>query len=559
MEILPFMVLSPTLRKRLKITAPRLIVAGTVVLALAFGGWLIFKPKEDANPYRTTEVVRGDVTSSVSASGKLQALVTVDVGSQISGQISEVLVDFNDRVRKGQTLAILDPQTYTSRVRQGQAQVAASAAGSNQAQANANVARANYNRTKLLFDKGFVAQAKLDTDYAAWQAAQAQVASATAQIGQSQASLAVTQVDLSRTTITSPIDGIVIDRKVEPGNTVAASLNAPVLFTVAQDLSQLEVQISVGEADVGQLREGQSVNFTVDAFPDDTFRGVVTQVRKQPTTENNVTAYLVIAEAENPDMKLLPGMTANADIVLQERRNVLKAPSTALRWKPADVAAQTARAAGGGQATGGFGGGFGAVGGGFGPPGGGGFGPPGGGFGGGQNPGQGGGQRAGGGALLRQLDLNADQLKKAEAIMASARTKAQAEAGGDRTKLRTAMQKANQEAFAKIEPLLKPEQKAKFAQVRATLAQGRGGRGAAGQGGVVMTPGTVYVLREGKPEAVAVMVGGTDGASTEVTGALQPGDEVITGGGPKPKVQARSLFGGGAVGAGGAGGGRPPG
>ncbi len=543
------MALSPATRRRLKITRPRVIAAAVLLLVLAAGGWMIFKPKADENPYRTADVTRGDVTSSVSASGKLQALVTVDVGSQISGQISDVLVDFNDRVRKGQTLATIDPQTYTSRVRQGQAQVAASTANRSQAQAQAAVARANYNRTKALFDKGFIAQAALDVDRAAFDAAQAQVAAASAQIGQSQAALASNQVDLSRTTITAPIDGIVIDRKIEPGNTVAASLSAPVLFTLAQDLSQLEVQISVGEADVGQLREGQAVNFTVDAFPDDNFRGVVTQVRKQPTTEANVTAYVVIAEAENPDMKLLPGMTANADIVLQERRNVLKVPTTALRWKPID--AQPARA-GAATAAGGGGGGFG----GGGPPGGG-FGPGGGG-GGGQNAGQGGGRRGAGGgggaAMLRQLDLNADQTTKAQAILTEARQKAQADAGGDRAKMRTAMAAANQAAYAKIDALLTAAQKTKFAQLRAAMPQGGRTRG---PGGVTMTPGTVYVLRDGEPEAVAVMVGGTDGTSSEVTGAIREGDVVITGGGPRPKIEGRGLA--AIAGGGGGGGGRPGG
>ncbi len=544
-------------RKRLKITTPKLVAAAVVLLLIAGCAWLLLKPKPDENPYRTATVSQGDITSSVSASGKLEALVTVDVGSQISGQIKEILVDFNDTVRKGQTLAVIDPQTYTSRVRQGQAQVAASNAGRAQAQANAAVAKANYDRTRSLFDKGFVAQAKLDTDLAAYRASQAGVASATAQIGQSQAALVAQQVDLGRTTITAPIDGIVIDRKIEPGNTVAASLQAPVLFTLAQDLSKLQVKISVGEADIGQLREGQAVNFTVDAFPDDNFRGVVTQVRKQPTTESNVTAYIVMAEADNPDMKLLPGMTANADIVLQERRNVLRVPATALRWKPAD--AQPAAGAVGG------GGGFGPPGGGaggFGPPGGGGFGPPGGGFGGGGGGGgQGGGQRRAGGGMLRALELDADQTKKIEPIMTAAREQAMAEAGGDRTKMRAAMQKANQAALTKIEPMLKPAQKAKLAQLRVTMAAG--GRRHT-EDGQAMTAGTVYVLRDDKPVAVAVTVGGTDGTTTEVRGDIKAGDEVITGGGPKAKVQARSLLGmggggaaGGAAGGGGGGGRRP--
>ena len=553
------MALSPANRRPSKITPPRLIIAGGVVLALAVGAWLLLKPKTDATPYRMAEVTRGDVTSSVSASGTLQALVTVDVGSQISGQIKDINVDFNDKVKKGQVLATIDPQTYTSRVRQGQAQVAASTAQRNQAQAQAAVAMANYNRTKSLFDKGFVSQAQVDADLAAYKATQASVASAAAQIASSQAGLASNQVDLSRTTITAPIDGIVIDRKIQVGNTVAASLQAPVLFTIAQDLSQLQANISVGEADIGQLREDQTVNFTVDAFPDDSFSGTVTQVRKQPTTTQNVTSYVVIAQAANPDMKLLPGMTANADIVLQERRNVLKVPTAALRWKPADApgAVGAGRQAAVGGATGAAGGGgFGAGGGGFGPPGGGGFG----GFGGGGQGGfGGGGQRGAGGAqgaaFLGQLGLDAAQLKKAQAIMAEVRKQAQAAAGDDRTKLRAAMQTANQAAFAKIDALLKPDQKAKFATLRATFGQRRGARQAG-----AMTAGTVYVLRKEKPVAVAVRVGGTDGTNTEIQGELMAGDMVITGGGPKQKIQARSLLsvaGGNA--ARGGGGGRPGG
>ena len=553
------MALSPANRRPSKITPPRLIIAGGVVLALAVGAWLLLKPKTDVTPYRMAEVTRGDVTSSVSASGTLQALVTVDVGSQISGQIKDINVDFNDKVKKGQVLATIDPQTYTSRVRQGQAQVAASTAQRNQAQAQAAVAMANYNRTKSLFDKGFVSQAQVDADLAAYKATQAIVASAAAQIASSQAGLASNQVDLSRTTITAPIDGIVIDRKIQVGNTVAASLQAPVLFTIAQDLSQLQANISVGEADIGQLREDQTVNFTVDAFPDDSFTGTVTQVRKQPTTAQNVTSYVVIAQAANPDMKLLPGMTANADIVLQERRNVLKVPTAALRWKPADApgAVVAGRQAAVGGATGAAGGGgFGAGGGGFGPPGGGGFG----GFGGGGQGGfGGGGQRGAGGAqgaaFLGQLGLDAAQLKKAQAIMAEVRKQAQAAAGDDRTKLRAAMQTANQAAFAKIDALLKPDQKAKFATLRATFGQRRGARQAG-----AMTAGTVYVLRKEKPVAVAVRVGGTDGTNTEIQGELMAGDMVITGGGPKQKIQARSLLsvaGGNA--ARGGGGGRPGG
>jgi HlyD family secretion protein len=283
-----------------------------------------------------------------------------------------------------------------------------------------------------------------------------------------------------------------------------------VLFTIAQDLSKVEVKISVDEADVGQVQEGQKVRFTVDAYPDDTFEGVVTQVRKQPTTEQNVVAYTVIAQADNPQSKLLPGMTANADIVIETRPNVMKVPAAALRWSPPSEnnARPTA----------------------MGPPGFGG--PPGG----GPRP-QGSGQRVGGmggGRLVEQLDLNDAQKKTWEGIQADLRQKSMAamsSAGGDRKAMREAMRKNMDEAFAKLTPSLTAEQKTKLAALRASMAQGRGRAGS-------MTGGVVYVLKDGKPSPVPVRVGATDGTSTQIVGALKAGDQVITGGGPKgkPKV-----------------------
>jgi len=255
------------------------------------------RPKPQKDPYRTVAVEQGTITRSVSASGTLQALVTVDVGSQISGQITKILVDFNDHVKEGQVMAVLDPQTYQTRVAQGQADVQAGVAGVAQAEAQAANAKADYDRKKVLVGQGIYSPSVLDLATAAWKNAEATVVSARAKVAQSRAALNSQKVDLGRTTIVAPIDGVVVDRKVEPGNTVAASLQAPVLFTIAQDLSKVEVKISVDEADVGQVQEGQKVRFTVDAYPEDTFEGVVTQVRKQPTTEQNVVAYTVIAQA----------------------------------------------------------------------------------------------------------------------------------------------------------------------------------------------------------------------------------------------------------------------
>ncbi|MES2034045.1 MAG: efflux RND transporter periplasmic adaptor subunit, partial [Pseudomonadota bacterium] len=212
-------------KPRRKTSLPRPVVyalTAVVALGLAFGAWQLLKPKAPKDPYRTEAVETGDITKSVSASGSLQALVTVDVGSQISGQIVQVLADFNDQVQAGQLLATLDPQTYVSRLNQGQAEVSARQASVAQAQAQAEEARAAYNRTKTLFDKGIMAQAALDTAQAAWKSAQANVQAARANVTQSRAALASTQTDLGRTKIVAPISGVIVSRTIEPGNTVAA-------------------------------------------------------------------------------------------------------------------------------------------------------------------------------------------------------------------------------------------------------------------------------------------------------------------------------------------------
>ncbi|WP_312166271.1 efflux RND transporter periplasmic adaptor subunit [Phenylobacterium sp.] len=495
-----------------------MILAALVALvAVGLGGWQLLRPKAPKDPYRTAAVETGAITRSVSASGTLEALVTVEVGSQISGQIIRVSADFNDVVKRGQVLAELDPQTYESRVAQSRADIAAGQASLAQAQAQLAQAQADYDRKKTLVAQGVYSPSVLDVSQAAFGTARAGVDAARARIAQSQAALRSQQVDLARTSIVAPIDGVIVDRQIEPGQTVAASLQAPVLFRIAQDLSKVEVKISVDEADIGQVQEGQAVKFTVDAFPDDNFTGVVTQVRKQPVTDQNVVAYVVMAQADNPRGKLLPGMTANADIVLQQKPNVMKVPAAALRWTPPSANAQPAR-----------------------PPG---FGPPG--MGGGP-PGAGRGQPANRGGMgqrvVQQLDLDAAQQKAWEAIQAELRQKSAAllaQAGGDRAAVREAMAKNTAEALAKLEPSLKPAQKQKLAALRATLQQG--GRGD-GEG---FTGGVVYVLREGKPVPVPVRVGATDGSSTEIrTGDLKAGDQVITGGGPKPKVKAGAPMGG---------------
>jgi len=522
------------LRKRFKTARPWLIGLGVIVIAFAL--FQIFKPKGDEEPYRLQAVSRGSIVRSVSASGTLQALVTVEVGSQISGQVTDVLVDFDDQVVEGQVLARIDPRTYVSRLGSAQAEVAASTQGVNsaranlgQTQANIRVAEAAHGRTKALFDKGFVAKAAMDTAdadlanaRAALQVAQAGVNSAQARLQQSRAAVDNVQIDLGRAVIRSPITGVVVDRQVDPGQTVAASLSAPILFNIAQDLSKLEIKILVDEADIGQVAQGQAVDFTVDAFPGETYRGLVTQVRKQPETQNNVVAYVVIAQADNPDRKLLPGMTANAEIILERKQNVLRAPTAALRWLPADQQAPQQR---------------------------------GGGFGGGGRPAQqgdgaGGGERGGGRNMMLlydQLSLTPAQSQKIDKIMTDQRE--------DNRKRMEEMQKAtrrgdqvDRQAFAaqsrerqakvreEVEALLNPAQRAKLQELMSQRGRGR----------AAQQRGQVYILQDEKAVRVGVGVGIADGSNTEiVTDSLRPADQVIIGGGPKPKAQGPAGLGGG--------------
>jgi HlyD family secretion protein len=537
---------SPAPRRAGRAPLPRPAIYALAVLALVLAGFAACKlrPEAPKDPFRMASVERGDLTRSVSASGTLQALVTVQVGSQVSGLIKEVLVDFNSKVTKGQVLAVIDPATFATKVTQAQADLSASAATLNQqraalkqAEAQAAVDLASYNRTKFLADKGIEAPQALDTARAQYQrslagvqAARAAITSQAARVGQSRAALQSNQVDLSRTRIFSPIDGVVVQRAIDPGQTVAASFQAPVLFQIAQDLSKLQVKIMVDEADIGQVQEGQQVRFTVDAFPDQTFNGAVTQVRKQPETQSNVVAYAVIAEANNPRGQLLPGMTANADILIERRTGVLKVPVAAVRFKPADQRQ---------AATGRFpGGGFGP---GFGPPGGGGQRPQGVGPRAGSSDGGGFGGDGGGGRgmfspeaqqrLWAAVGLDDAQKKKAQAIQQETRAKMMAAIGD-----RDAMRAAAEEGRTRFEAILKPDQKAKYAEFRTQMQSRRRGGGQAG---------TVYFLKDNKPVAVAVRVGASDGSYTEIQpigGDIKEGDQVIVGGGPAPKVQARALL-----------------
>ena len=317
----------------------RKIIIAAVVLALLGLGWYVWGKQKSAaaeGAYRTETVQRGDIRVAISATGTLSAISTVTVGSQISGQVTDVLVDFNSSVKKGDVLARIDPSTYQAQIEQGSAQIASAQAQLRQAQATLLNAQLDYRRKDDLAKQQLIARSDYDLARAALQQAQAQVNSAQAQIRQQTAATQTTRVNLQRTVIRSPVDGVVLTRTIEAGQTVAASLQAPELFTIAEDLSKMKIELAVDESDIGQVKVGQSVSFNADAFPDRQFKGVVDQVRLSATTSNNVVTYPVVVTVDNSDGTLLPGLTVNAEIEVSKRSNVLTLANAALRFKPSE-------------------------------------------------------------------------------------------------------------------------------------------------------------------------------------------------------------------------------
>ncbi len=289
------------------------------LLAVLVGGGYYYHKRNATPPARfmTAKITRADIVHSVTATGNIQPVSTVEVGSQISGLVEQVLVDFNDVVEKGQVLARIDSATYESRLRQAQAEFA-------NTKANHDLVRLNAERTRSLHERNLVSQQELDQ-------ANAQLAQAEAQLLIRNASVENARVDLARCTITSPIDGSVLTRQIVAGKTVAASLNAPVLFTLVEDLRRMQIEASVSEADVGSIAVGMAANFTVDAYPDRRFNGTVRQIRNTPVREQNVITYTTVIDVSNDDLRLKPGMTANVSIVILERQNTPAIANAALR------------------------------------------------------------------------------------------------------------------------------------------------------------------------------------------------------------------------------------
>ncbi len=341
------------------------LVLVLLLVAASLWVWQPWRQTEAVPQYRLGKIERGALSSAVSASGALSALVTVQVGSQVSGLIKEIQADFNAVVKRDQVIARLDPETFETRVAQAEADLRAAESGVEVArggllarqaeEAKARVALDDSLRTlerkRALVEKQFISPAELDTAEAATATAReqlrltraeitvarAQVGSAEAASAQRRAALRQARVELGHTVIRSPVDGVVISRNVDVGQTVAASFQAPVLFVIARDLAKMEVNVAVDEADVGRVRPGQKVRFSVDAYPGERFAGEVSQIRKAPQSNNNVTTYSVMATVANPELKLLPGMTANARILTEERQAVLKVANEALRFRPLDA------------------------------------------------------------------------------------------------------------------------------------------------------------------------------------------------------------------------------
>jgi HlyD family secretion protein len=486
-----------------------LVVAVVIALVVAWY-WKSHGAAAADSGYRTASVERGDIRVVISATGTLSAISTVDIGSQISGLVTEVLADFNDHVSEGQVLARIDPSTYEAQINQGSAAVASARAELASAQATLRNAETDYTRKAALAQQQLVARSDADLARAARDQAHAQVNAAQAQITQQSAATQTSRLNLQRTVIRSPVDGVVLTRTVEPGQTVAASLQAPVLFQIAENLSQMQIVLAIDEADIGQVKAGQAVTFNVDAFPDRQYRGVVQQVRLSATNTSNVITYPVVVSVDNHDQSLLPGMTANADIEVSHRDNVLRVPNAALRYKPdddTDAAAANANAPAGAA--------------------------------------RGGGMADAMAGTAQAMQLDATQQAAFDAAVQAMRASAAARrapaagtqqgagslfggrgggprggnggnsSGGNQGAMRQRMLERLRQQFAAFRATLDPVKQQRWDEALTAMATAR--------------RAPLYILVDGKPQQVQVQVGASDGSNTEVSGAIREGDQVIVG------------------------------
>jgi HlyD family secretion protein len=313
-----------------------LLVIG-VLAAIGIGAFLLLGRNGDEIQYRTDKVSKGDIVASVTATGTMNAVTTVLVGTQVSGTIKKLYVDFNSRVKKGQIIAQIDPALFEAQVEQARANLYSAKANVEKAEETVVDAKRTMLRNKELIGKNLIAQSDYDTSETNYQVDVSQVSAAKAAVAQAEASLKTANTNLDYTRIISPVDGIVVSRNVDVGQTVAASFQTPTLFTIAQDLTKMQIDTSIAEADIGGVKVGQEVDFTVDAYPDITFKGKVWQIRIAPITVQNVVTYDVVVLVDNKQMKLMPGMTANVSVIVDQQKDVLRIPNAALRFKPSGL------------------------------------------------------------------------------------------------------------------------------------------------------------------------------------------------------------------------------
>ena len=517
----------------------RYAVIVTVVAGLGAAGWYGWRQWSEAKSapvWRTAKVEKGPITASVSATGTLNPVRSVQVGSQVSGQIKEMYVDFNDVVKEGQLLARIDPDSFELRVRQAmadveaaratvatqQAAVGAQRAGVSREEVNLAEARRDYERRQTLFDKGFISTSERDRALALVNTTQEQVKSTRAQLAvaeaqaknaeavvkQREAQLAQTQVDLERTAIRAPGEGVIIKRSVDAGQTVAASLQAPELFIIARNLTDMQVDASIDEAEVGRLQLGQRATFTVDSFPGRIFSGEVLQVRKSARVVQNVVTYIAVIGAHNPDQSLLPGMTANVRIITDQRADVLNVPNAALRFRPpgwvdaparppaatsllldwlfsATLAAEPPASKGGASQA----------------------------------------QQQFRQRLVSELQLDAEQQGRLDAILAAQRDRTLAARDLPEGERQQAMTKNRAELRTQIEQMLKAGQKPRFADIMADLAA----RARERQAGAATPEGKGASAKDGGPAKDGLAKGGTAGGTAGGAAAQDGGAAAASG------------------------------
>lgn len=320
-----------------QLTRAKLLWLVALLIGIAFVLYRCTAGDDAAPEYQTTIAEKGDVVARVSTSGSLQAVVTVDVGSQVSGRIQDLYADFNSQVKKGERIAKIDPSLFEAQVVSAEANVAAARANVTRLTVAAEDAERQSKRAEEVFAQRLISETERDTTVANARAARASVEQAQSQLAQSRAALETARTNLRYTDILSPTDGVVISRAVNRGQTVAASLSAPVIFTIAQDLRKMEVHTNVAESDIGRLKPKMRVTFTVDAYPGDPFRGLIRDIRNAPQIVQNVVTYDAVIDVDNPDLKLKPGMTATVSVVTERRNDVLAVPNSALRFRPEGV------------------------------------------------------------------------------------------------------------------------------------------------------------------------------------------------------------------------------